>query len=87
MRREEGGYRKGARVLEVAILIALPILLHYLIPVVYVISVTYVFPPVRTWGGLEACEKDYMNGQTKILVSKNLVCAGKPGWGFAGLSG
>ena len=43
MRKEEGSYRKGARVLEVAVLIALPILFHYLIPVMKVISEPYSY--------------------------------------------
>jgi len=38
MRRTEGSHRIGARILELAILIALPIVFHYLIPVMIVIS-------------------------------------------------
>ncbi len=43
MRRTEGGHRIGARILEVAILIALPILFHYLIPVMTVIPQPYTY--------------------------------------------
>lgn len=43
MRRKEGSHRIGARILEVAILIALPILFHYLIPVMIVIPKPYSY--------------------------------------------
>jgi len=43
MRRREGGHRIEARILEVAILIALPILFHYLIPVMIVIPKPYSY--------------------------------------------
>jgi hypothetical protein len=34
MRRNERGHRVSARILEVAILIALPVLFHYLVPII-----------------------------------------------------
>jgi hypothetical protein len=37
------GHRSGARILEVAILIALPVLFHYLIPVMTVIQQQYSY--------------------------------------------
>jgi protein-S-isoprenylcysteine O-methyltransferase Ste14 len=43
MSRRQGGHRTGARVLEVAILIALPILFHYLIPLKTVIVRPYSY--------------------------------------------
>lgn len=43
MRRMEGGHQIGARILEVAILIALPILFHYLTPVMIVIAKPYSY--------------------------------------------
>lgn len=43
MRRTEGSHRIGARILEIAILIALPILFHYLIPVMIVIVKPYSY--------------------------------------------
>jgi protein-S-isoprenylcysteine O-methyltransferase Ste14 len=43
MRRAEGSHRIGARILEVGILIALPILFHYLIPVKIVIAKPYSY--------------------------------------------
>lgn len=43
MRRTKRGHRIGARILEVAILIALPILSHYLIPVMIVIAKPYSY--------------------------------------------
>jgi protein-S-isoprenylcysteine O-methyltransferase Ste14 len=43
MRRTGGGHRTSARLLELAILIALPILFHYLIPVVIVIPKPYSY--------------------------------------------
>jgi len=43
MRRTEGSHRIGARILEVGILIALPILVHYLIPVKIVITRPYSY--------------------------------------------
>jgi hypothetical protein len=43
MRRTEGSHRIGARILEVGILIALPILFHYLIPVKIVIAKPYSY--------------------------------------------
>lgn len=43
MRRTEGKQRIGARILEVGILIALPILFHYLIPVKIVVAKPYSY--------------------------------------------
>jgi len=43
MRSTKGGHRAIARILEVAILIALPILFHYLIPVMTVITTPYSY--------------------------------------------
>jgi protein-S-isoprenylcysteine O-methyltransferase Ste14 len=43
MRRTEGDHRIGARVLEVAILIALPVLFHYLVPVTMVVVRPYSY--------------------------------------------
>lgn len=43
MRRTKGGHRVSARILEVAILIALPILFHYLIPVMIVVPKPYSY--------------------------------------------
>jgi protein-S-isoprenylcysteine O-methyltransferase Ste14 len=43
MRRTEGSHRIGARIIEVGILLALPILFHYLIPVMIVIPKPYSY--------------------------------------------
>jgi protein-S-isoprenylcysteine O-methyltransferase Ste14 len=43
MKRTNGGHRASARILEFAILIALPILLHYLIPVMILVPKPYSY--------------------------------------------
>jgi protein-S-isoprenylcysteine O-methyltransferase Ste14 len=43
MRRTGRGHRVGARILEIAFLIALPILLHYLIPIIIVVPKPYSY--------------------------------------------
>jgi protein-S-isoprenylcysteine O-methyltransferase Ste14 len=43
MKKTSGGYRASARILEFAILIALPILLHYLIPVMILVPRPYSY--------------------------------------------
>jgi protein-S-isoprenylcysteine O-methyltransferase Ste14 len=43
MRRTERGHRAGARIVEIGILIALPVLLHFLVPVVIVVPRPYSY--------------------------------------------
>jgi protein-S-isoprenylcysteine O-methyltransferase Ste14 len=43
MKRTERGHRVSARILEVAILIALPVLFHYLIPIIILIPKPYSY--------------------------------------------
>ena len=43
MSRTQGGHRTSARIMEVALLIALPILFHYLIPVMMVVPRPYSY--------------------------------------------
>jgi protein-S-isoprenylcysteine O-methyltransferase Ste14 len=43
MRKNRGSHRVSARIMEVAILIALPVLFHYLIPVMTVIPTPYSY--------------------------------------------
>jgi protein-S-isoprenylcysteine O-methyltransferase Ste14 len=43
MKREKGVHRTSARIMEVAILIALPVLFHYLIPVKTVVTQPYSY--------------------------------------------
>jgi protein-S-isoprenylcysteine O-methyltransferase Ste14 len=43
MRRTERGHRVSARILEVAILIALPVLFHYLVPIIILVPEPYSY--------------------------------------------
>jgi protein-S-isoprenylcysteine O-methyltransferase Ste14 len=43
MRRTERGHRASARIVEVAILIALPVLLHYLTPIIILVPRPYSY--------------------------------------------
>jgi protein-S-isoprenylcysteine O-methyltransferase Ste14 len=62
MRRAERSHTTGARIVEVAILLALPILVHYLVPVRTVVAAPYSYLgavlmlvglAVSTWGSME----------------------------------
>ncbi len=81
MKRSDGGHRASARILEFATLIALPILLHYLMPIMILVPQPYSYlgaalmPAglvLMTWAGMlfrKVGTSFQLQGEASVLVT------------------